>query len=232
MPAGLPAEIIIKRQFAMNGYFINILLNHSILIPAIIGGIRFRSIAHAYYPFIFLMWLGLLNETLSLILIYTIRSNAVNSNIYVLIEYLVVLVQFYTWNNSFIKRYYFFAGLGLIVWIADNFLIHAINDNNSIFRIFYSFIIVFFSIDQINKLIINERKSLIKNAVFLICSTFFIYYSCKAFVEVFNAFDLGLSNGFNRHVFMVLYFANVLSNIVYAIAILCIPTKQEFTMPY
>jgi hypothetical protein len=141
-------------------------------------------------------------------------------------------VQLYKWNGSAIKRYYFFGAIGLMVWIADNLIINNVSGNNSIFRIFYSFIIAFFSIDLINKLIIYGRRSLIKNSIFLICGTFLIYYSCKAFIEVFNAFHLGLSDQFNRHVFMILYWTNLFSNIIYPIAILCMPAKQEFTMPY
>lgn len=216
----------------MRGYIVNILLNHSISIAAIAGACRIKKIDSSYYPFVFLIWIGFLNETLSLILIYTIKSNTINSNIYVLFEYILILFQFYKWNGSNDRRlYYFFALTGLLVWIADNLMLNSISGNNSIFRIFYSSVITFFSINFIKKLITYEDGNLIKNAIFLICSCFFIYYSCKAFVEVFNAFHLGLSNRFNRQVFMVLYFANLFSNIVYLIAILCIPTNQEYTPP-
>jgi len=147
-------------------------------------------------------------------------------------EYVLILFHFGKWNEGFDRKYYLPAGIGMIVWIADNLVVHQINQDNSLFRIFYSFIIVLFSIQQINKLVLAERKDIVKSAVFLICIVFTVYYTCKAFVEVFNAFDLGFSSQFNRHVFTVLYFANLLSNIVYFIAILCIPAKQEFTMPY
>jgi hypothetical protein len=216
----------------MNGYVLNILLNHSISIAAIVAMIRFKSIAENFYPFIFFIWTGFINETLSLILIFTIHSNTVNSNVYVLIEYALILLQFYKWNGCLNRRYYFLSVAGLIIWITDNFIIHSITDNNSIFRIYYSFVIVLFSIDQINKLIIYERKSLLKNSTFLICTAFLIYYSCKAFVEVFNAFDLGLSNELERNIFMILYLANLLSNLIYPIAIVCIPTNREFILLY
>ena len=217
----------------MHGFILNVLLSYSILIPAAVGIVRFTSITQDFYPFILLIWLGLVNETVSIILAYTIKSNVVNSNIYVLLEYFLILVQFYKWNGPRNSRlYYFFALTGLSVWIADNVVINTVTENNSIFRIFYSSVITFFSIALINKVFVRERNSLIKNAMFLICSTFFIYYSCKAFVEVFNAFHLGLSKQFNRYVFMILYLANSFSNIIYAIAILCIPRKQKFTQPF
>jgi len=216
----------------MNGYVLNIVFNHSISIAAIIAIIRFKAIPENFYPFIFFIWAGFVNETLSLILILTVNTNTVNSNIYVLIEYSLILLQFYKWNGYFNKRYYFLFVPGLFIWIADNLILHTISGNNSIFRIYYSFVIVLLGLNQINKLTLHESRSLIKNAIFLICMTFLIYYSCKAFVEVFNAFHLGLSDEFNRSVFMILYFANLISNLIYSIAIICIPANQESTLPF
>jgi len=41
-------------------------LNYSILIAAIIGIIRFKSIIRDYYPFIFIIWLGFSMKRLAL----------------------------------------------------------------------------------------------------------------------------------------------------------------------
>ena len=232
MSAGLPAVFTLEQLKDMHYYSINILLNHSIVIPAIIAIIRFKAIIKIFYPFILFIWLGCINETVSLILIYTTGSNAVNSNIYVLLEYGIILFQFYKWNDSPFKKYLFFFLTGTAVWCTDNLIINGINENNSIFRIFYSFVIAFFSVNQVNKIIVYERRSLVSNAQFLICITFLGYYSLKAFVEVSNAYHLALSNLFYRELWMILYFVNFLSNIMYVIAILCIPKKQEFTLPY
>ena len=215
----------------MNIFIIDIVINFSIVIAAIIGVIRFKSVLAAYYPFLFLIWLGLLNETLSIILIYTVKSNAVNSNTFVLLEYALILLQFYRWNGNSRKKYYWLACFGFAVWIADNFIINTITENNSLFRVFYSFVIVFFSIDQVNKIIIFEKGSLLKNAMFIICITFLFYYGCNAFVEAFNMFHVGLSDGLLENLWIILYFVNFIANLIYALAILCIPTKQKFTFP-
>lgn len=216
----------------MHGYAIKIVISSSIIIAAIIGLIRFRSILRDYYPFIFFIWIGLINDSLSLVFIFGKGSNAINSNIYVLVEYGLILLQFYYWNRDKITRYYFLLGLGLAVWISDNFIINNLNQNNSVFRIFYSFIIVLLSIEQVNIIIINHKNNLIKNAMFLICVAFLFYYGCKAFVEVFNAFHLQWSNIFLQRIITILYIVNLIANLLYAIVILCIPTKQEFTLPY
>lgn len=216
----------------MHNFIISVVLNLSVAFPAIIGLTRFRFISSDYYPFIIVICLGLFSELLSIVMVYNTGSNAINSNIFVLLEYGLILFQFYKWNYNSFKKYYVFALLGFTVWCIDNFFINSIIENNSLFRVFYSFVIVFLSIDQLNKIIVNEKNVLFKNAMFAICIGFLFYYTCKAFVEVFNAVHLGLSYNFLWNLWIILYFVNVVSNVIYALAILCIPRKHEFTLPY
>ncbi len=214
----------------MTYFTLYVLLNYSIILSVVIGIIRFKSLLRTFYPFMFFICLGLANESLSLFLINTVKSNSVNSNIYVLLEYSLLLRQFYNWNINYSKKCILAGTFGIIIWISDNLLINSINDNNSIFRIFYSFVIVFFSIDMLNRVIVNEKKRISKNAVFLICTGFLMYYGFKAFLEVFNAFNLQFSNTFYTKVWMTLSIVNFIANIIYAIAIICIPRKQEFSL--
>lgn len=216
----------------MHNYAVSIILNHSIALAAIIGITRFRSIASAYYPFLCIIWLGLFNESLSLFIIFNTRNNAVNSNVFVLLEYLLILLQFYKWNNHALRKYYAAAFIGIIIWTADNCIIHGMSENNSLFRVYYSLAVVFLSINQVNKLIIYEKGNLLKNATFIICITFLFYFGCKAFVEAFNVLRFGLSDMFLENLWIILYFVNFIANLTYAIATLCIPAKQEFTLPY
>jgi hypothetical protein len=216
----------------MINLILDIVVNYSILIPAVIGVFRFKSITRDYHPFLFIIWLGVINETLSLIFIFTIGSNTFNSNVFVLFEYLLIVYQFYKWNDQATRTYAILAFLGLGVWITDNVVINIITHNNSLFRVFYSFIVVFFSIDQINKVIIYERGSLLKNPMFIICITFLLYYGFKAFVESYNMFHLPLSRSLLRDLWIILYFVNGFANLLYALAVLWIPTKVKFILPY
>jgi hypothetical protein len=216
----------------MSNYILGIVLNHSIIIAAILGVIALRHITRSFYPFIFLILLVLINESLSLVLIYNNGNNAVSSNIFVLFEFGLLLYQFYRWNNGRVAKYYFIAAAGIITWLLDNFILNSISQNNSLFRVAYSFVIVLFSIDLVNKIIIYEKGRLRGNAMFIICITFIFYYGCKAFVESFNIFHFGVSDSFLSNLWITLYFVNGVSNIIYAIAILCIPTREEFTLQY
>ncbi|MDE3184449.1 MAG: hypothetical protein KGM16_13610 [Bacteroidota bacterium] len=216
----------------MSHTLFTIFFNHSIIIAAAISFFRFKSVSGDYYPFIFLIWLGLLNESISLALLYNGSTNAVNSNIFVLLEYLLILFQFYKWNESNVSKYYLLAFLGLLVWTSDNFFLNSIRQNNSVFRVFYSFVILFFSIDKVNKIIILENLRLTRNAMFLMCITFIFYYGFKACVESFNMIHLGLSVTFLRKLWFILYFVNFISNLLFALAVLWIPTRQKFILRY
>ncbi|MBK7374817.1 MAG: hypothetical protein IPJ02_04410 [Chitinophagaceae bacterium] len=50
---------------------------------------------------------------------------------------------------------------------------------------FSSFMMVFLAIDQLTSMINRAKTVLLKNAIFIICSGMLIYFSYKAFIEVF-----------------------------------------------
>lgn len=124
------------------------------------------------------------------------------------------------------------AGFGLLTWFADNIFLYSVHGNNSVFRIFYSLIILLLSIRQLHVILAREENKFLKNAVFQLCATFLVYYSCRVFIEIVNFLLPGQSNAYNLELFMIIAVANFLSYIIYTIAILCIPGKQEFTMQY
>src|SRR5665213_733586 len=135
----------------MHSFLLSLVLNFSVAIPAVAGVIRFKHVIKRFYPFLFLVWLGLFNESLSLAMIYTTGGNAVNGNLYVFIEFMLILWQFYRWNTRRLAIYIVAIVLGSMVWITDNFILNSITQNNSLFRAFYSFVILLFCIDQISK---------------------------------------------------------------------------------
>lgn len=216
----------------MNNFIFKIILGYSSLIAFVIALIRIKNIRADFYPFVLLIFIGLLNETLSVICIYTHNTNAFNSNVYVLIEFLLLLFQFYNWNGSHIKRYYWLGIAGAGVWLADNMIIHSITENNSLFRVFYSFAITFLSINQLNKILIFEKGPLLKNAMFIISIGFLVFFGSKAFVESFNVFRVGFSDVFLINIWTILYFVNLVTNLLYAVAMLWIPEKQKFILPF
>lgn len=216
----------------MYNYPVNLLLTYSILLPAVAGIIRYKSVIKDFRPFLWLLWLGVLNETISVISIYTVRSNTVNSNIYVFLEFCLILLLYYRWKERRSAKFMVFGMLGFIVWVFDNIIINNLSENNSLFREFYSFIVIFLSIDVINRVLVLDTSPLYKNAMFLIAFAFIFYYGFKVYVESFNVLDIGLSNRMLTGLWKILYFVNAVANLIFTIAVLCMPKKQKFIMPY
>jgi len=210
-------------------------LAYFILIPAIIGIARFKRMLPSYRPFIFLIWLGALNEIVGSLSQHTYQTNAINSNIFVLVEGLLLLWMFFKWyskTKQLIISFLITAILFIILWVTDNIILHPITNINSIYRICYSGVIVFLSIDKINETVMQEKESLLKNARFLLCTGFILFYAYRMVFEGFYVHNFGLSNNFYTNLFDIQVLINLFCNLIFALAILWIPTKQRFTLQY
>jgi hypothetical protein len=216
----------------MSIYYVTVVLGFSILLAVVIGLVRFRKIIPAYQPFFFFVWVNCCNHLLSVILIEVFRNNQINGNIYVLIEALILLWLFSSWGLFHKKKLVLYTILVILinVWIFDNLIWHGLNTVNSLFRTVYSFTLTFLSINQINRIMAEERSNILRNSQFLICIAFIIYYTYKATIEVFYLIGLQASNNFYNNLFLIFIFVNLFANLIYAIAALWIPTKQKFIL--
>jgi hypothetical protein len=206
----------------------------SVFIPALATIGRYKRSPAIYRPFFWFIWVGAFTEGYSLVAVYLLRSKNIspNSNIYVLIEFGILLWLFYEWNGGKkSKKYFLFFAIGMVIWVWDNIFLHTLQTINSQFRVYYCVILLYLSVNQINKLFIFEKKSLLKNAMFLTCITFVCFYSYKAFVESFYILERPFSPTFYRSLFYIMQFVNLISNLVFTIVLLCIPKRREFFIP-
>jgi hypothetical protein len=197
-----------------------------------IGVVRFKRIHRSYYPFICFLWLAVINEIASLILIRIFKTNAPNSNIYILLEFILLIWLFSNWSFTKHSRLILILIILLLLWIVDNLIIHSLFEFNSVFTVVASFVILYLSINEINHVLFSDAKKLFRNSRFIISLTFLIYFSYNATVEVFYIFKINFSDSFYHNLFLVLVFLNLFANLMYAIATLWIPTKQKFSLPY
>jgi hypothetical protein len=210
-----------------------VLLSFSNTIAGIIGLIRFRKIDNTYRPFLYFIWMGCLNDLLSVILItrgiYTIPNN----NVYVLLEAMMITWFFYRLQLFKKSTVSFFILLALygIVWALETFVLRSINEISLYFRIFYSFSIVLMSITSINYLLTSETRNLLKNSLFLICVAFINYFTFKVLINSFWIYGLTKSNTFRLQIYTVLMYLNFITNLIYALAVLWIPKKQPSILP-
>lgn len=206
-------------------YYLVVMFSFSILLSGIIGLFRFSKIQRSYYPFLFFVWLGSLNEILSFVIVQNGWKSIVNNNVYVLLEALLIIHFFKV--NQFLKKpvallvsILVFAG-----WVTEVFFIRSLHEVGIYFRIGYSFIIVLVSIETINRILVSGEKQLLKSAMFLICVAFICYFTYKVLINTFWLYGLSKSMHFLTIIYSILIFMNLFTNLIYALATLWIPRK-------
>lgn len=207
-----------------------VLFSSSVLIPSVIAAMKFRSVERSFYPFIFFIWVGFLNEIVSYIISFRGGSTTFNNNLYILAEALLILWQFKEWDifASFKKGFVVLAASLIIVWGLDHGNKQSLGSINLNFRLLYSLMIVLISIHVNNSLVFTVRRSLVKSPVFLICNGFTIYFTYKILAEVFWIYGLNTTKAFRIYVYIIMAWINAFTNIIYAFAILCIPKKPHY----
>lgn len=214
------------KENSMNN-FVNFLFSQSILLPLFIGLVRFRKIQSNYHPFVALILLGTLSELASFISIRLYNTNAVVSNIYSLVECMLILYLFYSWRLYAKPRkwYWVIPAVMLLIWITENLVYMYITRFGPVFRVSYAFVIVMLSINEINYLITHENRQLVKNARFLICIGFIIFFLYQILFE--GALYISASKPeIYRQIFSLQVYVNVFVNLIYAAAMLLIPVKM------
>jgi hypothetical protein len=206
----------------------------SIFIAGFLALIRFPKINRVYYPFLICVWVACINEPLSLLLVNHNQNTIINNNVYVLIEGVLLTVFFKNlglFKND--KKLFYLIIFGLILeWLFENLILHKITSYNIYGRIIYSFIIVFMSLNILNKQIAFGTKNIFKNSTFLLCLSFILYFLYKVVVYAFWIYGESSSHTFLLKLFSIMIYVNLLSNLIYALAVLWMPRKIGYTLPY
>lgn len=210
------------------------IMSFSIAPAVAINLMNYRKVLRSFRPFALLLFASLINEIVSVLATIYQGSNALNNNVFILVEWLLLTWLLQGWMLHPQKKivYKIVAILFTGIWILDHLVFHSIFTFNSFFRITYAFAIVTMTIDHLNALIVLERERLMVNAKFLICCGLIIYFTYKGILEVLYVMHLTSSAHFEKVLFQSMAYINVLSNIFYILASLCLPTKQRFILPY
>lgn len=216
----------------MNFYLI-LVFSASVFIPGIIGLIRYPYVDSRYYPFIYFIWAGCINEAISIALAMKSMSNYINSNIYVLLASLL-LVWFFKEQRLFERsraEFYMMLFIFSSVWLTEVLYLKGIEEISSYFRIIFSLGVVLMSIRLINTLLVAGTERILRNALFLICLLFTFYFTYKVIVEAFWIYGLKSSTSFQLLIWNISVYVNFFTNLIYAVAILWIPKRQLSILP-
>lgn len=206
------------------------LLSLVVLFPFISGLVRLKNIRQMYLPFIALIAVAIVTEVASFITIKQYENNSPVINIYSLAEYGLIIYQFYCWRyHSRTKKWYPVLGVlcGLI-WIIENLVIGHITYVGPIFRVSSAFVLVILSINEINYLIIHENRNLLKNARFLICIGFLIYFLYQILLEGSIYISQQEKNATAAKIIELSMYINAMVNIIYGVAMWFIPKRTLF----
>ncbi|HEY4060424.1 MAG TPA: hypothetical protein VGM30_00910 [Puia sp.] len=212
--------------------FLIYLISQTILLPIIVGLIRSRRIGKGYQPFYILLWIGLLTEEISYLLITYHHSNTIAINIYTLVEWTLIAWQFHVWG--FLKQktrvFYVLLVAAALFWAIENLAFGKITSFSPYFCSSYAFGIVLLSIRTINFMITHDRN-LFRNTRFLICIGFIMYFMYMILYYWASAVSMyGKSVASSTVIFYLMAYINALTNIIYAIAFLLIPARVKFTL--
>ena len=120
----------------------------------------------------------------------------------------------------------------VLLWLIDCLFVGKFQSAISYYRIFYSLFIAILSIYVINDQINLEKRNLLKNSVFLICIAFVIYYTFNVVVGLFWLYGLQTSVSFQQGMVDIIIYLNLFANLTYALAVLWMPSKHRFSLPY
>ena len=208
-------------------------LSMSIIIPAIIGIVRWRVIDAAYYPFIYNIVVVLLVEIINGTHKFSVATTEL-LNIFSIIDFCLFAWLFHNWGlfNYNKNRFTIIITSFCVVWIYITFFLIGFTKINNPFLLIYSFALIIFSVTTFNKIVVQERVNIFTNAKFWICIGIIIFYS---FFIVTRATDLSagllltISKPFLRSLQTINNYSNVLVNLLYAVAVIWIPRKKNIT---
>jgi hypothetical protein len=210
------------------------LLSASVYFPVIAGLAHLQRIKKGgYQPFFILMLLAGFTELINpFVQVVLGMHNILVVIIYMLFEWLLIAWQFREWGlmRNRKKLYSVLVVLPCLVWLAERVVFWDADYFMPYFQVLYCFLIVIFSVNTINFMITHDYRQLFRNPTFLICIAFIIYF---VYTILFNwAYQTSRSGKTDTTTFIIMLhgYVNALTNIIFAIALLCIPPPQKFTL--
>ncbi len=210
------------------------LYSFSIAIAAILAIVRYKRIYPGFRPFLFVCWAALATEIVCYLLVHQRNYTFIPYGIYSIIES-VLITWFFRKLGVFDRRPYWFILLiifYLLAWLTEIIFFKGMSRNMTWFRLEYSFVLILLSILLLSKELSVQRTFLLKSPVFLICIGFLLYYTCTVIAGVFELYGYGGSVTFRRQVQLILIYANLIVNLIYAVAVLCMPRHLRYSLPY
>lgn len=205
------------------------LLSLTIIFPAAAGIFRYKNADPSYRPFLFYIFISLFNELWVGFYInhFSRDIRTLNWQIFNLVEWLILLIQFYYWGrfNKSRSLFYIILSCSLAGWVYENFIYSNIYAFNPVFLISYSFVLVLLSINTLNSTFAQQNQVLSKNGLFIICVTMIILFIYTIIVFLFMAMGTRYDSDLMQKIFNIRVYINALTNLLYAVGIYYMPLR-------
>jgi len=184
-----------------------------------------------YYWFVLFLWTGLLFEVVYRLSIWKFGSNAIPWNVYNFVEFFVLMMMFRNWNiaEKFSRWFGWLVGVSFLFWLSELLFVGNIHRFNPYFAIYYCFTVVIAAVTQLNRLIVTEKRNILRNPKFIISIGIVIFFTFRIFVESMLMPIFRISKEFNTRIFDIQVYINLLVNLIYLIAVICVPKKRTYT---
>ena len=215
-------------------FYLMAILVSTIVFPALMALLRFKEIDPVYKPFVFLIWVWFLTDTVDLIIWGNVKLMCIVNNIHFLFESLLVLWQFKKWNffNPAPKLFFLLITVFIAFYLIESISLFILNEYElTYFLCFYSLLFALFSIRLLTHNFHVDPVE--KKPILIICSAFVVYFTFTCFLIVFRMPLLNVTYmPFIDNTYILMYFILFICNLLYAKAILWMPRKQISLKPY
>jgi hypothetical protein len=214
---------------------VQFILSLSIAVTVIIGVIRYKVIDPSYYPFFYLAGIALLVEIVSFMLVKNKMYEVVLvvRNIFYFIEFFFYTWLFHAWGLFNFKRnvFWLITFVFFFCWTVFIFFEGGLTKPGHYFPVVYAIALLFFAVTTFNKFVIQDRGPIFKNPKFWILTGVIIFFSFYLLIESANlsVFGKNASIVFRRGLYSIVSYTNLIVNLMFATAALCIPRKKNFT---
>lgn len=207
------------------------ILSWIILLPAIIGIIKYSIITSEFKPLAINIWLGVAAEIAATILRYTVKNNFYAYNIFMLFDLVTMLCMFNAWGAfaqfKKVQKQLILVLFG-IIWMVDNLVLNNLGNDNVIFRLCYSLALVLIAINQLSNIYIRNNGFLSRNPYLYTCLGVIFYYAFSAFIYLINS-SLLFTPGpaLWKYTLLIYVIINIVTNLLYATALIWIQKKAK-----
>ena len=213
-------------------FWMHVVLSASVLPAAVAAGLRYQKVGGPYLPFFLLLWLGVINEGVKLVLALQRTGHGPLTNVFALLQALLLTWQFHHWGLFAYHRRLLAVLVAVLtgVWAATALWgVHPFGFN-SLFLFFSSVALAVMAIAMQSQQMVWSGGALYRNPMFLISLGVGLRFGASALSEIFWLYSLTTTPAFQKWFADVQSWVNLGINFIFLIAILWMSRKRQYVL--